>query len=135
MNAFLDAAGANADALLSSLRNIRAQVSAGTGHGNIVVSGVATQTRHTLQMIDPDTGRDKEVDVAWRDALQLQIRLERPRPFGYVLAGSETQAARHLRGLGVTVLRIAAEERVASRRARRPRRKTSAATTRMRRLR
>jgi hypothetical protein len=63
-------------------------------------------------MIDPDTGRDKPVEVAWRDALELQIRLERPRPFGYVLAGSEAEAARHLRGLGVTVLRIAADERI-----------------------
>jgi hypothetical protein len=112
MNAFLDAAAAGGDALLARLRDIRAQVSAGTGHGNIVVSGVATQTRHTLQMIDPDTGRDKPVEVAWRDALELQIRLERPRPFGYVLAGSEAEAARHLRGLGVTVLRIAADERI-----------------------
>ena len=112
MNAFLDAAGANADALLSKLRDIRAHVSAGAGHGDIIVSGAATQTRHRLEMIDPDTGRDKEVDVAWRDALQLQSRLERPRPFGYVLAGSETQAARHLRGLGITVLRVVAEERI-----------------------
>jgi hypothetical protein len=112
MNSFLDAAGANADALLSKLRHIRAQVSAGAGHGNIVVSGIATQTRHTLQMIDPDSGLDKRVDVAWRDALQLQVRLSRARPFGYVLARSEEEAALHLRGLGVTVLRIATDERI-----------------------
>ena len=110
MNVLLDAAVAGGDALLARLRDIRARVSAVAGQGNIVVSGVATSTRHTLQMIDPDTGRDKPVDVAWRDALQLQTRLERPRPFGYVLAASELEAARHLRDLGVTVLRIAADE-------------------------
>lgn len=108
MNAFLDSAAQNGPALLTTLRDIRGQVASQAGSGNLIVSGAATPTRHTLAMIDPDTGADKEVEVAWRDALQLQIRLERSRPSAYVLPASETEAVRHLRLLGVTVLRIAA---------------------------
>jgi hypothetical protein len=113
MNAFLDAAADSGDALLSDLRAVRRRIAGEAGRGDIIVSGVATPTRHTLQMIDPDTGNDKSVEVAWRDALELQVRLKRPRPFGYVLPASEIEAARHLRELGVTVMRIATDERIA----------------------
>jgi hypothetical protein len=116
MNAFLDAAAANADALLAKLREVRRRVAEAAGRGDVVVSGVATPTRHTLQMVDPDSGRDRQVEVAWRDALELQVRLQRPRPYGYVLPASEVQAARHLRQLGVTVMRIATDEPVGAER-------------------
>jgi Zinc carboxypeptidase len=112
MNAFLDAAAQNGDVLLSQLRAVRRQVAGEAGQGDIIISGVATPTRHTLQMIDPETGNDKQVEVAWRDALELQVRLQRPRPYGYVLAAGETKAARHLRQLGVTVMRVVADERI-----------------------
>ena len=112
MNAFLDAAAQNGDALLAELRAVRRQVAGEAGRGDIIVSGVATPTRHTLQMLDPDTGNDKRVEVAWRDALELQVRLKRPRPYGYVLAATEKEAARHLQQLGVTVMRIAADGRI-----------------------
>jgi len=111
MNAFLDSAAKNGAALLARLRQIRQQVAKQAGSGELIVSGFATPSRHTLEMIDPETGADKAVDVAWRDALQLQVRLERARPFGYVLPASESEAARHLRLLGVTVLRITAPEK------------------------
>jgi len=111
MNAFLDAAAQNSERLLDALRGIRREVAGQAGRGDVVVAGVATPTRHTLAMIDPETGSEKEVEVAWRDALELQVRLQRPRPYGYVLAASEAEAVRHLRRLGVTVMRVAADER------------------------
>jgi hypothetical protein len=110
MNAFLDAASEDGDRLLGELQSIRRAVAAEAGRGDIVVSGVATPARHTLAMIDPDTGSNKQIEVAWRDALELQIRLKRPSPFGYVLAAQETEAVRHLRRLGVTVLRVVADD-------------------------
>ena len=106
MNAFVDAAAQNGPALLDKLRGIRREVASEAGRGEVIVSGVATPSRHTLDMIDPDSGADKAVDVAWRDALHLQVRLKRSRPFGYALPSSETEAARHLQVLGVAVLRV-----------------------------
>jgi hypothetical protein len=112
MNAFLDTAAQNGESLLAGLRAIRREVAAEAGRGDLIVSGVATPKRHTLTMIDPETGSDKQVEVAWRDALELQIRLKRPRPYGYVLAASEAAAARHLRELGATVMRIVSDARI-----------------------
>jgi hypothetical protein len=62
-------------------------------------------------MIDPETGAAKRVDVSWRDSLRIEVRQKRARPFGYVLPAGEIEAARHLRLLGVTVLRLTAPGR------------------------
>jgi hypothetical protein len=72
------------------------------------VTGAATPARHTLDLIDPDTGADKPVEVEWRDALAMTVRLSRPRPYGYLLNGDQTRAAARLNALGVTVQRIEA---------------------------
>jgi len=113
MNAFLDAAAQNGPALLERLRGIRRDVAREAGRGDLIVSAVATPGRHTLEMIDPESGADKAVDVAWRDALHLQVRVKRPRPFGYVLPSSETAAVQHLQRLGVAVLRVSEDVDVA----------------------
>ncbi len=42
----------------------------------------------------------------------MQVRLKRSRPYGYLLAGSETAAAMRLVGLGVTVLRVGRDAKV-----------------------
>ena len=112
MNSFLDSAAQNAPSLMSERRAARRQVAAEAGRGELIVAGFATPGRHALAMIDPETGADKRVEVAWRDALELQVRLKRARPFGYVLPADESEAARHLRLLGVAVLRIAAPQSV-----------------------
>ena len=105
MNSMIDSAAANAPALLSTLRSIREDVAAGAGHGEIVVVGAATPARHTLELLDPESGANRDVEVEWRDALELQVRLKRPRPYAYVLPASESESAARLARLGVTVLR------------------------------
>jgi hypothetical protein len=106
MNAFIDSAAADSDALLARLRNIRHDVAAAAGSGDLIVLGVATPERHMLDMIDPQTGADKRVEVDWRSALAIDVKLKRTRPYGYLMPASEIVAARHLQDLGVTVLRV-----------------------------
>jgi len=108
MHAMLDAAAGNADTVLALGRRLRSDVAHAAGAGTLIVSGTATSTRHTLDLIDPETGADRAVDVDWRSALDIQPRLTRPRPYGYLLPASETVAAKHLVGLGATVMRIEA---------------------------
>ena len=105
MNSMIDSAAANAPALLSTLRSIREDVAAGAGRGEIVVVGAATPARHTLELLDPESGANRDVEVEWRNALELQVRLKRPRPYAYVLPASESESAARLARLGVTVLR------------------------------
>ena len=72
-----------------------------------MVSGVATPGKNVLDMIDPQTGVDKKVEVDWRSALEIDVKQKRSRPFGYVLASSEAIAASRLLALGVSVLLLA----------------------------
>ena len=58
-------------------------------------------------MLDPVTGADKPIDVAWESALQLRVLTERARPCGYWLAAGQTAAVDKLRALGVNVQRFA----------------------------
>ena len=106
MNSMLDSAAINGPELMSLVRKIRADVAAAAGAGELVVVGAVTMTRHTLELIDPETGANKNVDVDWRSALDMQVRQKRPRPYGYLLAESEGEAAMRLAHLGVTVLRV-----------------------------
>jgi hypothetical protein len=109
MRAFARAAAEHADALVAELRRIRASVAASAGQGDVAVVAAASSARHTIDLLDPDTGADKPVEVDWRDALAITVRLARPRPFGYVLAATESRAVARLRALGVTVLRLDAD--------------------------
>jgi hypothetical protein len=106
MRSVLASAARERDSLLSLGRRVREEVAAAAGKGDLVVTGVAAPGRHVLRMIDPDTGADKDVDVEWRSALEIQAKLVRPRPFGYLLPASEATAASRLRDLGVSVLRL-----------------------------
>ena len=106
MHSVLDSTAANADAVLALGRTLRNGVAAAAGKGDIVVAGTATTTRNTLDLIDPDTGADKAIDVEWRSALAIDVRRKRTRPFGYLLPASEVEAARRLARLGATVLRL-----------------------------
>jgi hypothetical protein len=106
MDSMLDSAAANGQALMALVRMLRADVAAAAGTGDLVVAGSATLTRHTLELVDPETGADKNVDVDWRSALEMQVRQKRSRPYGYLLPASEIEAATRLARLGATVLRV-----------------------------
>ena len=106
MHSMLDSAAANAEALRTLGRTLRHDVSAAAGHGDLIVLGASTPGRHVLDLLDPETGADKSVEVDWRSALEIQVRQKRARPFGYLLPATEANAARRLAQLGVTVLRL-----------------------------
>ena len=106
MRSVLASAARERDTLLSLGRRVRQEVVAAAGKGDVVVTGVAAPGRHLLRMIDPETGADKDVDVEWRSALEIQAKLVRSRPFGYLLPASDATAAGRLRDLGVSVLRL-----------------------------
>ena len=109
MRAFVRAAAEHADEVVSTLRQVREHVAASAGRGDIAVIAAATPARHTIDLVDPSTGADRPVEVDWRDALSMTVRLSRPRPYAYVLAASETRAVSRLALLGVTVERLAAD--------------------------
>ena len=107
MHAMLDSAASNADNVLAVVRRARNDVADAAGRGDIVVAGAATASRNALDLVDPESGSDKTVDVEWRSALTIDARLKRSRPFGYLLAASEIETAKRLSRLGATVLRLA----------------------------
>ena len=112
MHSLLDSTAANAEAVLALGRQLRRDVAAAAGAGELIVAGTATMERHTLELIDPETGADRNVDVAWRSALQIEVRQKRARPFGYLLPATETDAARRLAHLGATVLRLSHDTQI-----------------------
>ncbi|MEP6656303.1 MAG: M14 family metallocarboxypeptidase, partial [Betaproteobacteria bacterium] len=106
MESILDSTAGQGPALLALGRAVRKDVAEAAGKGVIVVSGIAALGKQRLEMIDAESGADKPVEVQWRSALEIEARLIRARPAGYLLAGTQTAAAAHLRALGVSVLRL-----------------------------
>lgn len=82
------------------------EVAAQACQGEVVVEAAATPSEFVLTMLDPQTGADKPITVAWDSALELRPTRLRARPCGYWLAPGETDAVQRLRGLGVAVMRI-----------------------------
>ena len=106
MHSMLDSAATNGPPLLVLVRKLRLDTALTAGTGDVIVSGSSKPVRHVLDLIDPETGADKPVEVDWRSALEIQVRLKRTRPFAYLLPASEVEAASRLSRLGVTVLRV-----------------------------
>ena len=106
ISSILSSAAARADELQKLRRFVDAEVAAQACHGDVIVEAAATPSEYALAMLDPQTGVDKRVDVAWDSALVLAPLLKRARPCGYWLAADQTDAVLRLRALGVQVLRI-----------------------------
>jgi len=102
----LASAAARADDLQKLRRFVDAEVAAKACQGEVIVEAAATPSEYTLMMLDPLTGADKPVSVAWDSALALVPLTRRTRPCGYWLAPDQTDAVLRLRGLGVRVQRI-----------------------------
>jgi hypothetical protein len=97
---------ANRSADLVRLRQyVDNEVSALACQGEVVVEAGATPSEYVLTLLDPATGADKPVTVAWDSALELRALKLRARPCGYWLAAAESEAVQRLRGLGVIVQR------------------------------
>ncbi|MFL6660622.1 MAG: M14 family metallocarboxypeptidase, partial [Rhizobacter sp.] len=106
LESLLQSAAARAADMVKVRQYVDQEVSALACHGEVVVEAAPTPSEHRLLMIDPETGADKPVVVAWDSALQLRNLKARPRPCGYWLAEQEGDAVQRLRALGVQVLRI-----------------------------
>ncbi len=87
-------------------RFVDVEVAAKACRGEVIVEAAETPSEYDLLMLDPQTGVDKQVTVAWDSALELNVTKRRARPCGYWLAGDQTDAALRLRGLGVQVHRL-----------------------------
>jgi hypothetical protein len=102
----LKSAAARADDLQKLRRFVDAEVAAQACQGQTIIEAAATPSEYTLAMLDPQTGADKSVNVAWDSALALTTTLKRARPCGYWLGADQTDAVLRLRGLGVQVQRV-----------------------------
>ncbi|HEX6362941.1 MAG TPA: M14 family metallopeptidase [Albitalea sp.] len=93
---------------LAKLRQfVDAEVSARACQGESVVEAAPTPSEYALRFMDPQTGVDRNLTVAWDSALALRPVKSRTRPCGYWLAASLVDAVTRLRGLGVTVQQLA----------------------------
>jgi hypothetical protein len=102
----LQSAAGRADDLLRLRRFVDADVAAKACQGEVIVEAAATPSEYNLQMLDPQTGADKTVNVAWDSALELTTVKRRARPCGYWLGADQADAALRLRALGVQVQRL-----------------------------
>jgi hypothetical protein len=107
VEALLRAAAARADELVALRDDADAAVVARACHGTIVVEAAMTPQPRRLRMLDPTTGADVDVEVAWSSALRLQPRRSRARPCAYWLAADQAVAVARLRALGVQVTTLA----------------------------
>lgn len=106
MTSVLGSAAARAEDLAKLRRFVENETTTLACSGEMVVEAAATPSEYLLTLIDPASGADRSVSVAWESSLQLQVLTSRPRPCGYWLAAGERDAAMRLRGLGVAVQRI-----------------------------
>ncbi|HUP06240.1 MAG TPA: peptidase M14, partial [Caldimonas sp.] len=102
----LDSAARRAGDLEKLREFVDREVAGEACQGEVVVEAGPTPSEKQLTMIDPATGADKPVTVAWDSALELRPITVRARPCGYWLSDREEDAVRRLRALGVRVVRL-----------------------------
>ncbi|MDP9044913.1 MAG: peptidase M14, partial [Pseudomonadota bacterium] len=102
----LQSAASHAEDLQKLRRYVDAEVAARACQGDVIVQAEETPSEHDLLMLDPVTGADRTVAVAWDSALELTVTKRRARPCGYWLGAAQTDAVLRLRGLGVQVERL-----------------------------
>jgi hypothetical protein len=94
----------------------QASTEASTSGSPVVVVAHPHSERRDMAFVDPATGADKPVSVAWLSALQIDPILTRPRPAGYLVEREQTAAIEALQRAGLTTRTITAETTVAGNR-------------------
>ena len=102
----LASAGAHAADLIKLRQFVEREVATGACKGEAILEAAPTPSEYNLAMLDVQSGAIRRVNVAWDSALELRVVKSRPRPCGYWLAASESDAVRRLRLLGVEVLQV-----------------------------
>ncbi len=106
LGSVLRSAAEHAADLQKLRRFVGAEVAARACQGDAVVEAAATPSEYDLRMLDPQTGADTTVNVAWNSALELTVLKRRARPCGYWLGADQVDAVLRLRALGVQVQRL-----------------------------
>jgi hypothetical protein len=106
ISSILQSAALRAGDLVKLRQYVDHEVAKEACQGEAVIEAGPTASEYKLLMLDPVTGADKPVTVAWDSALELRPLKVRPRPCGYWLSERETDAVQRLRALGVQVLRL-----------------------------
>jgi len=99
-------AAAHAADLVKLRQFVERDVAAKACQGEAVIEAAPLPSEHALTVLDAETGAIKRVSVAWDSTLELRLLKSRPRPCGYWLAASETDAVQRLRWLGVDVKQL-----------------------------
>ena len=102
----LQSTAERADDLVKLRAYVDNEVSSLACLGEAVIQAAATPSEYNLVMLDPQTGEDRTLSVAWDSALELRALKTRARPCGYWLSQSEADAVTRLRLLGVAVQQI-----------------------------
>lgn len=79
----------------------RASTEASTSTNPLVIVARQRPEPRDMKFVDPRTGADKPVTVAWLSALDIEATLTRPRPAGYVVSHDSTQAIEVLNRAGL----------------------------------
>ena len=73
----------------------------------LAIHAQKTPEQHTIQMLKADSGQEVQARVDWNSSLSIKSDLNRPRPCGYWLSASASQAVQRLRLQGLQVMQIA----------------------------
>lgn len=106
IESFLQSAADHASELVRLRTFVDNDVASKACKGEVVIEAAATPSEYNLTMIDPATGADRTLGVAWDSALELRTLKRRLRPCGYWIAAAESDTVTRLRGLGVTVQQL-----------------------------
>ena len=106
VDSVLASAARHADDLAKVRQFVDRDVAAMACQGQVVVEAAPTPSEYAYSMLDAGSGELRRLTVAWDSALQLRPLKTRPRPCGYWLAASESDAVRRLRLLGIEVQQL-----------------------------
>jgi Zinc carboxypeptidase len=102
----LERAAQRAADLAQVRKFVDAEVNALACRGQATVAAATSSSEYTLTMLDPVSGADRQISVAWESALELEVRKSRARPCGYWLGEGQIDSVLRLRALGVVVQQI-----------------------------
>ncbi len=102
----LNSAASRAPDLVKLRQYLDGEVAGQACRGRMLLDARTTPSEYSLTMLDPSTGADRSVAVAWDSALALQPGVRRARPCGYWIAAEQTEAVQGLRELGLNVMQV-----------------------------
>ena len=106
LEAVLRTTAANPDRVMRTVAGIREAIARAAPAAPFVVTSRQKAVERTLAMLDPVTGAEHPLTVAFDDSLEAEPLLVRPRPYAYVLPPAYRDLAHKLGLNGITVERL-----------------------------